>query len=42
MCTATVGNVVGVRPGLWDMLGRAKWYAPFLGYCLCDSAEPRR
>ncbi|KAJ7688436.1 hypothetical protein B0H17DRAFT_1068717 [Mycena rosella] len=24
---ATVGNVTGPRPGLWDMLGRAKWDA---------------
>ncbi|KAF7355050.1 ACBP-domain-containing protein [Mycena sanguinolenta] len=23
---ATVGNVTSPRPGLWDMLGRAKWY----------------
>ncbi|OJA16425.1 hypothetical protein AZE42_08401 [Rhizopogon vesiculosus] len=24
---ATVGNVQGARPGMWDMLGRAKWDA---------------
>jgi hypothetical protein len=24
--TATVGNVKTQRPGMWDMLGRAKWY----------------
>jgi acyl-CoA-binding protein len=23
--TATVGNVKTPRPGMWDMLGRAKW-----------------
>lgn len=23
--SATVGNVKAPRPGLWDMLGRAKW-----------------
>lgn len=23
---ATVGNVEGPRPSVWDMLGRAKWY----------------
>jgi hypothetical protein len=26
---ATVGNVTGPRPGMWDMLGRAKWYGAF-------------
>lgn len=25
---ATVGNVKGSRPPMWDMLGRAKWYDP--------------
>ena len=25
MPTATVGNVKTQRPGMWDMLGRAKW-----------------
>ena len=25
MPTATVGNVKTQRPGIWDMLGRAKW-----------------
>lgn len=24
--TATIGNVKSPRPGIWDMLGRAKWY----------------
>jgi acyl-CoA-binding protein len=24
---ATVGNVTSARPGMWDMLGRAKWQA---------------
>lgn len=24
---ATVGNVKSPRPAMWDMLGRAKWYA---------------
>jgi acyl-CoA-binding protein len=23
--TATLGNVKTSRPGMWDMLGRAKW-----------------
>ena len=23
--SATVGNVKTARPGMWDMLGRAKW-----------------
>lgn len=23
---ATAGNVKGPRPGMWDMLGRAKWF----------------
>ena len=26
MFTATVGNVKTQRPGIWDMLGRAKWF----------------
>jgi len=30
--TATVGNVKSPRPGIFDMLGRAKWYV----YNLCD------
>jgi acyl-CoA-binding protein len=27
--SATVGNAKGPRPGIWDMLGRAKWYVFF-------------
>jgi len=27
MAAATVGNVQGERPAIWDMLGRAKWCA---------------
>lgn len=26
LLAATVGNVKSPRPGIWDMLGRAKWY----------------
>jgi hypothetical protein len=34
--TATVGNVKTARPGIWDMLGRAKWCVQHSG----KAAEP--